>query len=439
MHPQTMPSSQDSHSVTASDPPAGSISPASPRPDSTHRVVDVDLSKVRDSKGRLIPGLRYRIRHRTQFTGTRISWIFDHGADCESNGGVRWFVCRQCQLDRRHGDGVYKLTGIHAVEAHLEQAHKIFNPRKPKKPELPPIQDFFQRRSSTPSSSSSYSLVTPFHDLRFKQAFTDAVIKLDLSFRQASSGELRDVILMGGPAAERAIPKSPIGVASWVKWSFEDRRQQLKELVSKTGSKINFSVDLWTSDEGNKRAYLAVNSHFIDHCGSLRTALLSFTRIIGPYSGENLAKAVYSSIRTYDIDYTRIGCFVADNASNNEEMLRELQLLIPIDYPLCRIRYIGHIINLVVEAILFGKGVSKFKQSLVGRTEDSEEAFEMWSKEGPIGKLYNICVFINRSDQRRVAFGNCQLLEERALDEDTDPDGGDEVFYYVLIVDQGVR
>lgn len=42
-------------------------------------------------------------------------------------------------------------------------------------------------------------------------------------------------------------------------------------------------------------------------------------------------------------------------------MLRELQLLIPIDYPSCRILYIGHIINLIVEAILFGKGVSKFK------------------------------------------------------------------------------
>lgn len=168
-----------------------------------------------------------------------------------------------------------------------------------------------------------------------------------------------------------------MGVASWVKWSFEDRRQQLKELVSRTGSKINFGVDLWTSDEGNKRAYLAVNSHFIDHCSSLRTALLSFTRIIGPHSGENLVKAVHSSIRTYDIDYTRIGCFVVDNASNNEEMLRELQLLIPINYPSYRIRCIGHIINLVVEAILFGKGVSKFKQSLVGRTEDSEEAFEI--------------------------------------------------------------
>lgn len=48
-------------------------------------------------------------------------------------------------------------------------------------------------------------------------------------------------------------------------------------------------------------------------------------------------------------------------------------------------------------------------------------------------------MFINSSDQRRVAFGNCQLLEERTLDEDADPDGGDEVFYYVLIVDQGVR
>ncbi|EKG09031.1 HAT domain-containing protein [Macrophomina phaseolina MS6] len=429
--------------------PAASA-PSTPTPeassDTTHAVTDIDLSKVRDGRSKQIPGLQYRARHRTQARGHKISWVFDHGADCEDASGLRWFVCKYCQLEGRYNDGVYKVTGTHAIEVHLHQTHKIYNPRKPPAPQYraSAVSDFFKPRFSSSSSSSSplpasYSLVTPFNDKLLRQSFTDMVIKLDLSFRQASSEELRKVVIQGGPLADRLLTRSPTTVANLVKWSFEDRRKKVQDLVSSAKSKITFSVDMWTSDEGNKKAYLAVNSHFIDNLGTLRTALLSFARIVGPHSGENLAKALYKSITSYGINYTRVGYFVADNADTNDTMLRKLRELMAIDYPACRIRCIGHIINLVVKAILFGKGVSKFEQSLLGRTDDSEEAFLIWSNEGPLGKLHNICVFVNRNDQRRTAFANCQLPEERALDDDADPDGGDEVFYYVLLVDQGVR
>ena len=59
----------------------------------------------------------------------------------------------------------------------------------------------------------------------------------------------------------------------------------------------------------------------------------------------------------------------------------------------------GHIINLVVKAILFGEGISRFERDLIGASD--QETFELWRKFGVIGKVHNIVKYIMRSDQRR--------------------------------------
>ncbi|EKG08995.1 Ribonuclease H-like protein, partial [Macrophomina phaseolina MS6] len=287
-------------------------------------------------------------------------------------------------------------------------------------------------------SSPLLGLVTPFHDKRFQEAYINAVVRLDLTFRQAASPELREVIFLGGPMAERCLSTSDWGVGSWIKQSFEDRRSSVRKLVLAAKSKVHFSIDTWTYDEGNKRAYLAVNSHFLGPNGTPRTALLSFRRIIGTHSGENMAQIVRGAIEDYNIQ--DIGYFILDNAKNNEIMLKELAREVPgIEYPACHVRCIGHIINLVVKAILLGQGVTAFKKDLLGLVDDSDAAFKVWSRAGPLGKLHNICVFVNRSSGQREEFERYQMPHERYLDKDCDPEGGDETFYYVLLIDQGVR
>jgi len=64
-----------------------------------------------------------------------------------------------------------------------------------------------------------------------------------------------------------------------------------------------------------------------------------------------------------------------------------------------RLFYAGHIINLVVKAILFREGISRFKRDLIGASD--QETFELWRKFGVIGKVHNIVKYIMRSDQRR--------------------------------------
>ena len=54
-----------------------------------------------------------------------------------------------------------------------------------------------------------------------------------------------------------------------------------------------------------------------------------------------------------------LGYFVMDNADDNDKCLEALQRSFSsIDVEADRIRYIGHIINLVVKALLFSEGVS---------------------------------------------------------------------------------
>lgn len=107
------------------------------------------------------------------------------------------------------------------------------------------IHDFFGLSSSRPTPSSP----SP---------------RLDLTSRKAASHELHQPILNGGPAVYPVLSTHHSGVSSWIKQSFEDRRGRVKEMVLNANSKINFRADVWTADEGNKRAYLAINAYFFD-------------------------------------------------------------------------------------------------------------------------------------------------------------------------------
>jgi hypothetical protein len=53
-----------------------------------------------------------------------------------------------------------------------------------------------------------------------------------------------------------------------------------------------------------------------------------------------------------------------DNATDNNTMLKELATRFDINISYSRLRYLSYIINLVIKALLFSKGVSKLKRKL---------------------------------------------------------------------------
>ncbi|KAM4063327.1 transposase-like protein [Hirsutella rhossiliensis] len=79
-----------------------------------------------------------------------------------------------------------------------------------------------------------------------------------------------------------------------------------------------------------------------------------------------------------------------------------------------RLCCIGHIINLVVQAVIFGSNVGRFEAERRGATD--EFSFEIWAKKGAIGRLHNLATYIRRTDQRRTRWNSIYMMINRALE-----------------------
>ena len=110
----------------------------------------------------------------------------------------------------------------------------------------------------------------------------------------------------------------------------------------------------------------------------------------------------------------KLGVFVTDNAESNDTAIDTiLQCLRPEIQPkTCRSRYLGHIINLVTKAFLFGTNIKAFKAETGTVNKDlappdseaMKKAQGAWREKGVIRKLHNIVIFVRALPQRREAF-----------------------------------
>lgn len=178
-----------------------------------------------------------------------------------------------------------------------------------------------------------------------------------------------------------------------------DIKQRLQSAVSS----IHVTCDLWTS--GNRLGLIGIVSHFVDEDGVLRNLTIALREIEGAHSGENMANILWEVFADYQI-LTKLGYFTIDNASNNDTMLvaleRQLQKEgIEWDAGSHRLRCNGHIINLAVQAFLFGN-----HPDLSDQDDSIRDDLKRWRRLGPLGRLHNIVVWVQRTPQRMQNFKN---------------------------------
>src|SRR5437667_308589 len=136
----------------------------------------------------------------------------------------------------------------------------------------------------------------------------------------------------------------------------------------------------------------------VDHYSHKQTALIGLPCLLGIHTGKNLYSCIKLVIEYYNIG-NKLGCFMMDNAGDNNDLME----LLANDFEMIDpdrdcLHCTGHIINLIVKAILFRNGISKLQCQLAG-TFDTQQ-FDIWSMKGAIGKLYNIYVYLNRNNAR---------------------------------------
>ena len=126
------------------------------------------------------------------------------------------------------------------------------------------------------------------------------------------------------------------------------------------------------------------------------------------HSGEDQFSILLPVLEDYDI-VRKLGAIIADNAAPNNVLCRVIQshfedeLDLEWDAEHWRIRCIGHIINLVVQAFLFADviGIEELEsydnQDQRGEKEGEEERRVKFRLMGPLGKMHNIVVHIRGS------------------------------------------
>ena len=103
-----------------------------------------------------------------------------------------------------------------------------------------------------------------------------------------------------------------------------------------------------------------------------RTFPLSLPQQKGQHSGANIAETVAAIIFNFGLT-PKLGYFVTDNASNNDTCLAELGTKFGFDpVPRC-LRCIGHVINLVARAFLFGEDADALETELLVTKEPEPE------------------------------------------------------------------
>lgn len=148
---------------------------------------------------------------------------------------------------------------------------------------------------------------------------------------------------------------------------------------------------------------MGVVAHYTDKSFKNRTTMITLKRLHESHSGENMGILLIEIIKDYGLE-ERLGYFITDNAGSNDTCVEYiLSTLFPnlseTERKQRRLRCFGHILNLACYSYLYGHDPELFEVEIILLDALAHENKELraWRKQGPIGKLHNIVVFIRRS------------------------------------------
>ena len=223
----------------------------------------------------------------------------------------------------------------------------------------------------------------------FEELLVAWLVEDNLPFKLVESPKLRLLFQYLNPIMKDCLP-SAITISRRIESAYKAAMGPVTEHLKTARGRIYVTFDGWTSN--NHLSLLGLNVHFIDTNWNHCKLLLGVPPVKGKHTGENLADHVAAVLSEFDITSDRLGIFVLDNASNNDTAMEYLAAEFGFDSEECRLRCMGHIINLAVHAFLFGK----VKKQAIDDGETLQRAdriakdAEEWRKFGPVGIAHNI-------------------------------------------------
>ena len=305
---------------------------------------------------------------------TSAIWVYGREVRLEnSTNGQRFWECNLCHT---------RLTASATTNAgtHLRKIHMIKTNSDSPTPFTLTVMDQ-QLQGVEQQQLNNTSLP---QNLSLQERLVRFVTICHIPYNAITSKHFRSLFLCSPTATTEILPYLPTShntIQAWTQKEFDKSQKMVWNMLKKSQGAINLSFDLWTSPNG--LGLNAIIAHFVDSEYNIRTILIGLREVMGEHSGENIGQTVVEVIREFQLEAS-LNVFVLDNARSNDTavyyILNELDLEDTHLEDHCRLRCLGHIINLAAQDFIFGKNSKEWlkEHTAVENTDDLEEQQKSW-------------------------------------------------------------
>lgn len=374
---------------------------------------------------RRFPG--YTISERA---GRQTSWVWEHGFDIQPSDSPtkRKWVCRPCLKKPKPRISEFSAVGTQNIENHLFKEHSLVDSSGKRKPPAPPkgikektpsrnIVEMLNLDASDPKEQAiANALIQRFDKDRFQKLLIEWVVDANVSFRQPEHHRLRHVFEYLNPSV--AVTNAHISHDTVRKRIVNLHLQYKKWIINhlkSTPGLIHIAFDGWRSR--NRHALYGIICFYINETGVPSKLVLGLPELKISHSGENIAAQILEILESYEI-LDKVGYITLDNAGNMDTATEEIAEVLGFNPKKRRVRCFGHVLNLVVKALLFGHKAEAFEAEIDGEPALNAAQHEIWRKKGPVGKLHNMVHWIHRSDKLTYQL---RMLQEEFFSHSDNP------------------
>jgi hypothetical protein len=300
----------------------------------------------------------------------------------------------------------YSSDVVSNFRKHLKNSHHITI--SPKSSEIHQIAQSIQDLSIR--SCTSITLDQKLFDIHL----TRLIVTRNLPFSCTEWPEFHALLRLLNPDAEQYLRTSHNSIQPLIRTTWNDQKRIICEWLAVAKSQIHISVDIWTSP--NSYLFLGIVAFFVQENDDKITKLLLGLPQIGSHGGEEQFRVLIQVLEDYRIDHT-IGFFIGDNSTTNDVLCRTMSTWLLDEHEInwdpnhYRLRCLGHMVNLIVQAFLFStisieelESYDK-KEQEEDHIHDSEtETRAQFRTMGVLGKVHNITVHIRGSASRTNEF-----------------------------------
>lgn len=348
----------------------------------------------------------------TERQGAHRHWSWQYGWDI-SNGVERKFACKVCVSERKKTIAAFAFSGLQNAHNHLFDDHRISAPEGQQKSKAELAADAIAKKlkSRNPESilhhfklnpdkpheqSLANTLINNFSREHFQRLVVEWIVDSNLPFSMAGDRKLRAIFEYLNPSVKAQ--KAHItanSVRGLAKKQFVRHKSTVVEALKKAPGSVHISFDGWRAP--NRASLYGVVCFFRDESNKPCKITLGLPEV-GRHMGTRIADEVCKILEAFGVE-DKVGYAVLDNASNNDTAMEAVGGQLGFLGHSRRCRCIGHTINLAAKALLFGHNPDAFEELLSGERAFTKDEYAIWRDKGPVGKLHNMVVDIDRSDR----------------------------------------